>query len=182
MGLHVFLLIDYSQILIIQRYSIFRAWATGSQDSTPWLRDWTGWSPEALSNFRHPCESPVSFLAELSAACWLQRYSFTQVQGYFVKCFLGADILLHTHFTALHSQDTDSFLLSCSQRKRILLLIVCAISQCLVNGTNCHPLISFFLPFMPVLKVFEILFSYQSSTANIASNAKFSLWTLFSFP
>lgn len=86
----------------------------------------------------------MSFHAELHAACWLQRYSFTQVQGYFVKCFLGADILLYTLFTALHSQETDCFsFVLLTEKENPSFDSACAISQCLVNGTNCHSFLSF---------------------------------------
>lgn len=90
------------------------------------------------------CEIPVSFHAEIHAACWLQRYSFTQVQGYFVKCFLRADILLYTLFKALHSQRTNCFSsVLLTEKENPSFDSACAISQCLVNGTNCPAFLSF---------------------------------------
>lgn len=90
------------------------------------------------------CESPVSFHAEMHAACWLQRYSFTQVQGYFVKCFLRADILLYTLFTALHSLGTNCFSsILLTEEENPSFDSACAISQCLVNGKNCPAFLSF---------------------------------------
>lgn len=90
------------------------------------------------------CEIPVSFHAEIHAACWLQRYSFTQVQGYFVKCFLRADILLYTLFTALHSERTNCFSsVLLTEKENPSFDSACAISQCRVNGTNCPAFLSF---------------------------------------
>lgn len=157
----LFLLIEYSQIVLGNRL-----WAALLEQ-----RGWAGWSPEALSNPKHSvkvqCLSMLRCLQHVGYRGMLSHKS-----SYFVKCFLRADILLYTLFTALHSLGTNWFSsVLLTEKENPSFDSACAISQCLVNGTNCPASLSFFVPFMPVLRVFEILFSYQSSMANIVSNA-----------
>lgn len=172
MGLHVllFLLIEYSQIVLGNRLLA----ALLEQ------RGWTGWSPEALSNLRHPvkvqclsmlrCMQPVGYrgILHTSARLFCQvlsksRYSFVYP--------LYSSSLSRNKLLFFHPAHRG--------RKSLFWFCLCHFT------VSCQweklPCLSFFLPFMPVPKAFEILFSYQSSMANIVSNATTSELS-FHFP